>query len=95
MTRINVTKPQIPDRTCFHAGVDQILDLGWLTNRGQCIRELESKLEMILVKAISTAEFPALTKRPINSVLDCDRFEISFNKVVKLWIEPLYDVINE
>lgn len=43
--RINVTKSQIPDRQRFHAYVDQILDSGWLTNRGQCVRELEEKLQ--------------------------------------------------
>ena len=48
MTRINVTKSQMPDRERFHAYVDQILDSGWLTNRGQCVRELESKLEEYL-----------------------------------------------
>ena len=48
MTRINVTKSQMPDRVRFHAYVDQILDSGWLTNRGQCVRELESKLEEYL-----------------------------------------------
>ena len=29
MTRINVTKPQMPDRTRFHADVDQFFDSGW------------------------------------------------------------------
>jgi len=48
MTRINVTKSQIPDRQRFHAYVDQILDSGWLTNRGACVRELEEKLQAYL-----------------------------------------------
>lgn len=42
--RINVTKSLLPDREKFHAMVDRILDSGWLTNRGQCVRELESRL---------------------------------------------------
>lgn len=42
--RVNVTKSLLPDRERFHAMVDRILDSGWLTNRGQCVRELESRL---------------------------------------------------
>jgi len=53
------------------------------------------KLEILSVKAISTAEFPTLAKRPINSVLDCDRFESSFNQAIRSWSESLHDVINE
>jgi len=48
MKRINVTKSLLPDREKFHAYVDQILDSGWLTNRGSCVRELEAKLETYL-----------------------------------------------
>jgi len=43
--RINVTQSLMPNRKQFHAYVDKILDSGWLTNRGQCVRELEQKLE--------------------------------------------------
>jgi len=46
--RINVTKVQLPNRERFHEYVDRILDSGWLTNRGQLVRELESKLERYL-----------------------------------------------
>ena len=45
MPRINVTKSLLPDREKFHAYVDQILDSGWLTNRGPLVREFEEKLE--------------------------------------------------
>lgn len=38
----------MPNREKFHAYVDQILDSGWLTNRGQCVRELETKLQKYL-----------------------------------------------
>jgi dTDP-4-amino-4,6-dideoxygalactose transaminase len=38
----------MPDRELFHSYIDQILDSGWLTNRGQCVRELESKLQEYL-----------------------------------------------
>ena len=48
MSRINVTKSQMPDRTRFHAYVDQILDSGWLTNRGRYVCELETKLQEYL-----------------------------------------------
>jgi len=43
--RINVTQSLLPDRERFHAYVDQIFDSGWLTNRGECVRELECKLQ--------------------------------------------------
>jgi len=46
--RINVTQSLIPNREQFHAYVDQILDSGWLTNRGQCVHELEEKLKTYL-----------------------------------------------
>jgi len=46
--KINVTQSLLPDRKRFHAYVDQILDSGWLTNRGQCVRELEEKLQEYL-----------------------------------------------
>jgi len=45
---IYVTKSQMPDRQRFHEYVDQILDSGWLTNHGQCVRELEVKLQEYL-----------------------------------------------
>lgn len=48
MSRINVTKSQIPDRERFHAYVDRILDSGWFTNRGQLLRELELRLQAYL-----------------------------------------------
>jgi len=46
--RINVTKSLLPNREQFHAYVDQILDSSWLTNRGECVRELEQHLEVYL-----------------------------------------------
>ena len=44
MPRINVTQSLMPDRERFHQYVDQILDSGWLTNRGQFVCELEARL---------------------------------------------------
>lgn len=46
--QINVTKSLIPDRERFHAYIDKIFDSGWLTNRGQFVRELEVKLQKYL-----------------------------------------------
>ena len=48
MKRINVTQSLLPNREKFHAYVDQILDSGWLTNRGECVQELERRLESYL-----------------------------------------------
>jgi len=48
LKKINVTQSLIPDRKKFHAYVDQILDSGWLTNRGHCVRELETRLQQFL-----------------------------------------------
>lgn len=45
---IHVTRSLMPDRQQFHAYVDRILDSGWLTNRGQCVRELEERLQVYL-----------------------------------------------
>ena len=45
MKQINVTQALLPNREKFHAYIDQILDSGWLTNRGQCVQALESKLQ--------------------------------------------------
>ncbi len=47
-TPIYVTKSLLPDRNKFHRYVDRILDSGWLTNRGECVRELELKLQHYL-----------------------------------------------
>jgi len=44
MSRINVTKSLLPDRTLFYEYLDKILDSGWLTNRGDFVRQLEDEL---------------------------------------------------
>jgi len=46
--KINVTQSLLPNRKRFHTYIDQILDSGWLTNRGQSVQKLESKLEEYL-----------------------------------------------
>ncbi len=46
--KINVTQPLQPDREMFHNYVDEILDSGWLTNRGKCVRALEKRLQSYL-----------------------------------------------
>jgi len=43
--KINVTQALLPNRDKFHAYVDMILDSGWLTNHGACVRDLEKKLQ--------------------------------------------------
>ncbi|MFC0211214.1 DegT/DnrJ/EryC1/StrS family aminotransferase [Paenibacillus chartarius] len=45
---INVTQTHLPDRDKFKAYVDQIFDSGWLTNNGQFVKELQSKLAHFL-----------------------------------------------
>lgn len=45
---INVTKAEQPDRQKYHEYVDNILDSGWLTNRGQYVCELENQLSQYL-----------------------------------------------
>ncbi|VAX09383.1 Aminotransferase, DegT/DnrJ/EryC1/StrS family [hydrothermal vent metagenome] len=44
MKRINVTKAQIPNRERFFAYIDGVLDSGWLTNQGQLVNKLETRL---------------------------------------------------
>ena len=44
MKRIDVTKALIPNREKFHSYVDRIFDSGWLTNRGELVQELETRL---------------------------------------------------
>jgi len=39
-----VGAPNIGDREKFHRYVDEIFDRRWLTNRGQCVQEFESRL---------------------------------------------------
>jgi dTDP-4-amino-4,6-dideoxygalactose transaminase len=48
MKRINVTKSMLPDRKKFDGYVDRILELGWFTNRGALVRELEQRLAAYL-----------------------------------------------
>lgn len=42
--RVNVTQTLLPKRERFHEYVDRIFDSGWLTNRGELVRELEVRL---------------------------------------------------
>lgn len=45
---IPVTKAYIPDRSRYHSYVEQILDSGWLTNRGNLLKVLEERLSEYL-----------------------------------------------
>lgn len=41
---LHVGAPNIGDREKFHRYVDEVFDRRWLTNRGQCVREFETRL---------------------------------------------------
>jgi dTDP-4-amino-4,6-dideoxygalactose transaminase len=45
---LHVGRPNIGERADFMRRVDEILDRRWLTNHGQCVRELEERLAEIL-----------------------------------------------
>ena len=45
MSRINVTQSVLPDRAEFDAYVTRIFEAGWLTNRGELVKDLEKRLE--------------------------------------------------
>lgn len=45
---INVTKTYLPDFAGYSNLLKQVWDRGWVTNNGQCVQELESKLKEFL-----------------------------------------------
>lgn len=45
---INVTKTYLPDVEKYKKYVDQIFKSGWLTNNGECVQELQKRLEAYL-----------------------------------------------
>ena len=45
---INVTKSHLPAKTKYDQYIQKIYESGWLTNNGQCVRELTKKLETYL-----------------------------------------------
>jgi dTDP-4-dehydrorhamnose reductase len=51
-------------------------------------------LSGIVVKPISTADFPTPAKRPQWSVLDCSTFEKEFNMTPRTWRSALRDTLN-
>lgn len=54
---------------------------------------MEMKVSEVL--AITTAEYPASTKRPANSELNCELLESTFDLTVRSWRESLAEVIRE
>ncbi len=46
------------------------------------------------VVAITTAEYPTLAKRPMNSVLDCSRFRATFGYVARPWRERVAEIVE-
>jgi len=53
------------------------------------------ELNIPTVNAITTADFPTPVKRPENSVMDCSKFEKTFDFKVRAWRDSLEDVIRE
>jgi dTDP-4-dehydrorhamnose reductase len=52
------------------------------------------RLSGMVVKPISTAEFPTPAKRPHWSVLDCSTFEEEFNMTPRTWRTALRETLN-
>ena len=45
---INVTKTYLPDRTKLYRYIDDIYNKAWVTNNGQCVQDLTTRLEKYL-----------------------------------------------
>lgn len=46
--KLHVGRPSIPNRERLNASIAAILDRGWLTNDGPCVRELEQRVASLL-----------------------------------------------
>lgn len=58
-------------------------------------RQQGIKLAVKSVRAINSCEYPALAKRPANSVLNCEKLETAFGLYIRPWKESLAEVIRE
>lgn len=47
MSKVNVTKPYLPDINKYKSYVNKIYKNGWLTNNGPLVQELEKDLQSI------------------------------------------------
>jgi len=52
-------------------------------------------LDIPNVNAIPTSDYPTLTKRPANSVMDCSKFKKTFDFNIRPWRDSLESVIRE
>ncbi len=51
-------------------------------------------LKVSNINAIVTADYPTPAKRPVNSVMDCSRFEKTFGFKIRPWTDSLEEVVR-
>jgi len=51
-------------------------------------------LKVACLNAIATSAYPTLTKRPVNSVMDCSKFEKTFSYKIQPWRDSLKGVMR-
>lgn len=42
--QLHVGRPNLPDHQLIHQRIDEVLQRRWLTNEGECVRELERRI---------------------------------------------------
>ncbi len=52
-------------------------------------------LKVSTVNAITTSDYPTPAKRPANSVMDCSKFEETFDFKIRPWRDSLEEVVRE
>lgn len=53
------------------------------------------ELKVSTVNAIATSDYPTPAKRPANSVMDCSKFEKTFDFKIRSWRDSLEGVVRE
>jgi len=53
------------------------------------------QLQIKNVKPIATDEYPTPAARPVNSVMDCTKFEDTFGFTIRPWQDSLVEVVKE
>ncbi|WP_426350465.1 DegT/DnrJ/EryC1/StrS family aminotransferase [Alloiococcus sp. CFN-8] len=101
---INVTKTYLPKRSEFDRHVNDIFDSGWLTNNGQKVQELQTKLEAFLgVKHVLLVSNGTLALQVAIKLLDLKgevittpfTFAATSSSVIWEGLKPTYCDIDE
>lgn len=101
---INVTKAYLPEKIKYKKYIDKIYESGWLTNNGNLLRELESRLQaylgvknIILVANGSLALQLAYKALELNGQVITTPFSFAATVSTMVWegLQPIFSDIDE